>query len=95
MKQYEKTLRHWKATVNESCEYLPGVPVVELAGDRRVLIENHHGVTEYGENRICVNVKYGALCVCGSSLELAKMTSAQLIITGMISSVAIYRKETP
>ena len=30
-----------------SAEPLPGQPIVEIAGDRRVLIENHFGVKEY------------------------------------------------
>ena len=29
-------------------EALPGQPLVELLGERRVLIEHHGGVTEYG-----------------------------------------------
>lgn len=92
MKQYEKALQRLAATVCDSNEQLPGIPIVELAGDRRVLIENHHGVSEYGENRICIKVKYGTLCVCGNRMELAMMTKAQLIITGQIDSVTILRK---
>ena len=33
-------------------EALPGQPVLEVAGDRRVLIEHHRGVTEYSRERI-------------------------------------------
>ena len=44
-------------------EAMPGQPLVELAGDRRVLIENHNGVTEYGRERISVRVRYGQLVV--------------------------------
>ena len=29
-------------------EPIPGQPLVEIAGERRVLIERHSGVTEYG-----------------------------------------------
>lgn len=70
-------------------EPVAAVPLVELLGDRRVLIENHKGVTQYGANEICVKVSYGSICVCGEKLELAKMTSAQLIITGRISSITV------
>ena len=95
MKQYEKALQRLAATVYESNEMLPGVPIVELAGDRRVLIENHHGVIEYADQRICVKVKYGILCVCGCDMELAKMTKDQLVITGQIGSVTIQRRGNP
>ncbi len=72
-------------------EPIPGLPVIELAGDRRVLIENHCGVTEYGRNRICVKVKFGHISVCGQCLELARMTKGQLIIAGKIEVVELIR----
>jgi len=72
-------------------EPIPGLPLIEVAGDRRVLIENHCGVTEYGRERICVKVKMGAICVCGQCLELTKMTKEQLIISGRIQSVELMR----
>ena len=70
---------------------IPGLPLIELAGDRRVLMENHNGVTEYGKERICVKVKFGQVCICGKELCLAKMTKSQLIICGRIDSVELYR----
>ena len=54
---------------------IPGLPLIEIAGDTRVLMENHCGVTEYGRERICVKVKFGQVCICGQRLNLAKMTS--------------------
>lgn len=71
---------------------LPGVPLVELAGDRRVLIENHGGVTEYGSCRIQVQVRYGQIAVCGRDLQLARMTREQLVISGKIDSVTLCRR---
>lgn len=73
---------------------MPGVPLVELAGDRRVLIENHGGVTEYGSCRIQVRVRYGQIAVCGENLQLARMTREQLVISGRIDAVTLYRRET-
>ena len=72
-------------------ETIPGLPVVELAGDRRVLIERHCGVTEYGREIIRVKVKFGQLCIHGSGLELARMTKEQLVITGRIRGIEIIR----
>ena len=72
-------------------EPIPGMPLVEIAGDRRVLIEHHRGVTEYGRCRICVRVKYGAVVILGSCLELSRMTGQQLIITGKIDGVQLER----
>lgn len=75
-----------------SAETIPGVPVVELAGERRVLIERHQGMTEYSRERICVKVSYGMVCVCGCGLELSRMTRDQLVISGRIDCVQLQRR---
>lgn len=73
-------------------EPLPGQPIVEIAGDRRVLIENHFGVKEYSRERITVKVKYGFVSVCGCQLELMRMTREQLVICGKIDGVTLQRR---
>lgn len=75
-----------------SAEPLPGQPIVEIAGDRRVLIENHFGVKEYSRERITVKVKYGFVSVCGCHLELMRMTKEQLVICGRIDGVMLQRR---
>ena len=75
-----------------SSEPLPGVPIVEIAGDTRVLIARHDGMTEYRRERICVKVRYGFVCVCGCGLELTRMSKEQLIISGRIDCVQIQRR---
>ena len=70
-------------------EPFPGQPVVEIYGQRRVLIEHHHGVTEYGRERISVRMGYGQLRVCGCGLEVAKMTAEHLVIVGKIESLTL------
>ena len=71
---------------------LPGQPLVESAGDRRVLIENHSGVTEYSAQRIVIKMKYGCLLVCGFGLELTQMTKEQLVISGRIDALTVCRR---
>ncbi len=73
-------------------EPIPGQPLVELAGNCRVLIEHHRGVTEYGRNQISIRVKYGCVTVLGQNLELTKMTKEQLVITGCIECVRLERR---
>lgn len=68
-------------------EPLPGIPLVEIYNQNRVLIENHMGVLRYGHCEIQIRMRFGILCVCGKSLELARMTKEQLIITGNILEV--------
>lgn len=75
-----------------SAEPLPGLPIIEVAGECRVLIERHGGVTEYSRERICVKVRYGAVCVCGCGLELTRMTREQLVISGRIDCIQLQRR---
>ena len=70
----------------------PGNPIVEIAGDKRVLIENHMGVKAYGREKITVSVTYGSLSVCGCNLELLKMTREQLVIQGRIDAIMLQRR---
>ena len=71
---------------------LPGKPIVELAGERRVLIEHHRGVTQYTREQICVKVKYGHVRIDGCGLELSRMSKEQLIISGRIDSIVLLRR---
>lgn len=76
-----------------SPEPVPGLPLVEISGQRRVLIENHGGVSSYGREQICVRVNYGEISVRGFGLELARMSREQLVITGRIDCVNLHRRE--
>lgn len=74
-------------------EPFPMQPLVELAGDRRVLIEQHCGVKEYSRERISVGVRFGLVQVCGSCLELSRMTREHLVICGKIECIQIKRRD--
>ncbi len=68
------------------------LPLVELAGYRRVLIENHTGVLAYSPEEITVRVSYGCLQITGENMMLAEMRREQLVITGQINSVIVHRR---
>lgn len=74
-------------------EPVPGVPVVEIGDDCRVLIENHQGVTEYGTERMQIKVRYGQVRILGEKLTLISMEGQQLVIKGKIHSVELIRGE--
>lgn len=92
MKQQRNILQSMADRLDLTGEPVPGEPLVEIAGDGRVLIENHHGVREYHRDRIGINVKFGTVLVCGTGLELARMTKEQLVITGRIHGVSLLRR---
>jgi len=70
-------------------EFLPRQLLLELCGNRRVLIENHHGVAGYSTEEIAVRVNFGLIRVCGTDLRLCRMLGRQLIITGRIHSICL------
>lgn len=91
MKHKERGIRQ-PAALREMMEgVMPGVPLVELWGTGRVLIEHHMGVIAYGCEEIRIRVRYGILAVCGSSLRLARMSREQLVICGCVDGVQLFR----
>ena len=68
------------------------LPLIELWGDGRVLIERHGGVIDYGTEKITVRVNYGSVSVEGVELTLCKLCAQQLVITGTIASISIHRE---
>jgi len=68
---------------------MPKVPLVEITGCRRVLIENHFGVIGYSTNEICVRVRKGSIIIHGTQLLLTKMSKEQIVVTGCIDGVRL------
>ncbi len=77
---------------NLPIELFPGQSIVELAGDQRLLIENHFGVKAYSMEKIIVNVGFGQICVCGQHLNILRMTREQLVICGEIQNISLLRR---
>ncbi len=73
-------------------EPCPGIPVIEILGEHRVLVENHFGVSAYNRCNIQILVKFGSVCVTGSGLCLSSMTKSQIIITGCITGVSLIKR---
>lgn len=70
-------------------ENITAQPLLEVCGDRRVVIERHEGVTEYTRDRITVRVKGGEYCVMGQELSLCRMCDQHLLIRGKIDSIQV------
>jgi len=92
MKRKEHLLAHISAAADLQEEHIPILPLVEISGDRRVLVEHHRGVSEYGENQIGILVKYGTVCICGSHLSLVMMSKERLVVTGCIECIRLIRR---
>ena len=71
-------------------ETLSRLPLVEIAGNKRVLVENHMGIVKYGAEEIGVKVRHGTICVKGSHLEIACISKDKLVICGQIEGIRFY-----
>ena len=92
MKQKGKWRQQLSASLTMDSESQPLQPILELCGERRVLIENHCGVQEYGTERISVGVRYGRIEIIGRGLRLCRMQGAQLVIIGGIDGINLVRR---
>lgn len=91
----DRDITFWQRLAQQqdlNAQPLPGVPIVELAGDRRVLIEEHHGVEAYSPQEIGIRVSFGRILVRGTGLELTRMTREQLVIHGRIEDILVERR---
>lgn len=77
------------ADLDAELEY--DLPIIELAGNHQVLIENHQSVIGYSTESICIKVRFGCVCVRGNGLMIARMSSDQLVILGDIQCVQLSR----
>ncbi len=91
MERHGSFLKNLAGKLTVVSQPLPGMPIIEISDGRRVLIENHRGVTEYGKTQISVMVRFGKIVVSGSNLELGFMSKEQLVISGTIDGVLIVR----
>ena len=58
--------------------------LVEIVDFKRVIIENHLGITLYEKESICVNQKLGNITIIGTDLHINKMSKEQLVVIGKI-----------
>lgn len=92
MGQDGKWLEKLRHQIAQSPEPVPGHPIVEISGFRRLLIENHRGVIGYSREQIRVRVNYGEICVSGTGLSLTHMSREVLVVTGAIACVNLHRE---
>ena len=68
---------------------LPAVPLLEVIGFSRILIENHKCISSYSTQEVIIHVKNGLVTVEGLNLHLAHMSSEHLVITGSIQKIQL------
>ena len=73
-------------------EMLSKQPLLELCGDHRVLVENHNGIGDFSAGRIDIKTKFGLYSIDGLDLEICRMTAEQIVISGEIDTITLFRE---
>lgn len=89
-------MKHKKSVVNRLIhlmelepDIMPGLPIIELFENQRLIIENHLLVADYTTEQICVSLSYGDLHIAGKNLQIARLTKDKLVITGSIYQLTL------
>jgi sporulation protein YqfC len=85
----ETILERTSAALDLPGDILPGLPRIELLGDRELHVESHKGILAYGSEEIHISGGKLVVRVRGEGLELRAMDPARLLITGRISMVEL------
>ena len=78
-----------KFVITEKVTSISKQPLVEIIGKRRVLIENHSGITEMSNDRITASNDGGNIVITGKDLQLVMMSVDQIVVAGQIESVLL------
>ncbi len=89
MNRGKNTLSKWSVASQLPMLTFPGQTLIEIAGNNRVLLENHRGVVAYSGTLIRIRTGNGIVSVCGSDLIIECMSRFQLVITGCVHGVTI------
>ena len=92
MEKKQPLLRRLTDAMDLPGEPVPGTAVLELLGDRRVLIEHPRGIVQYSPQEITVTVPFGHMTISGDDLSLTRMTGQQLIISGTVGGIRLERR---
>lgn len=86
-----KTQDVYKRKTGFSSTPFSPTPLTEVADNKRVLMEYHHGIISFSTNEIRISVRNGYNCVEGKSLELLCISKEKVVISGQIECIRFYR----
>ena len=68
---------------------LPSIPLIEIIGCNRLLIENHICIISYSLQEISVRVKYGQIMIHGEGLHLSYISTDKIVISGCLHNIQL------
>lgn len=72
------TTSHWRPAA-----------LVEIVGQKRIVVENHCGVCYYGDDRVLIKTHNGYIEIIGGELHLRCISREHLCITGALDAVKL------
>lgn len=89
MKKKRHVLRQAARAMALPEDIVLGMPRVLLRGDSSLLLENHHGVIEYTQERLRIRTMLGIVVVEGVDLCLTELGERDLMLSGTIEGIAL------
>lgn len=68
-----------------------GATLMELTGDRQLLLHGKKGIRSYSDTQIVVELRECAVEISGRSLKIVMMTGQELLLRGTIDCVRFLR----
>ena len=88
MNFFEKVRTKFPEALEIPDQTLPGDAIIEIYGNRRVLIDGHCRVLQYGCECIWLRNDNRIVRICGSGLCVVELSGSRAVITGCISGVS-------
>ncbi len=57
---------------------------ITVVAGKHILVENHKGILEFGNERIVINLERAKLCLSGSEFSITAMNKNELLICGKL-----------
>ena len=70
---------------------LHGDFLMEVEGDRRVILSGCRGIAAYAEERISLRTSFGLVTIYGQCLEMGCMTADGATVTGQLQRIEFGR----
>jgi len=66
---------------------------MRIHGNKKVIIENHLGITVYENNLVGINTKEQTIIIKGSKFKIEEINDFKVIIKGVVEEIKINSKE--
>ncbi len=66
---------------------------LRMHGSKKIIIENHMGLTVYDDNMVTVKTKDQDITIRGSKFKIEEINNYKVIVKGIIKEIILSKKE--